>query len=311
MNKTSKVAVTSRSFSKHPVLREELLARYENVTFNDEGLKLVGEQLVDFLRGHDKAITALEKIDDNIFALLPELKVISKYGVGVDMIDIDALRRNNIRFGWKGGVNKRSVSEMTIACAISLLRHFSEANQEVRNGVWRQHIGHQLSNQVVGIIGFGHIGKDLGMLLSAFGTKVLAYDILNFPEYYEQYNITPVSLEELLKISDIVTLHVPLDDSTRNILSKDKLNLMKTSALLINHARGGLVDELELKLMLKEGRLAGAAFDVFSNEPPDDLELLNIPNFFVTPHIGGSAEEGILAMGRAAIDGLEDNSIPM
>ena len=114
-----------------------------------------------------------------------------------------------------------------------------------------------------------------------------------------------------MRVSDIVTLHVPLDESTNNILSADRLALMKPGALLVNTARGGLVDEDALKAMLQEERLAGAAFDVFASEPPADQELLTLPNFFSTPHIGGSSEEGILAMGRAAIRGLDINALPV
>ena len=106
--------------------------------------------------------------------------------------------------------------------------------------------------------------------------------------------------------SDVVTLHLPLDKSTENILNKEKMNLMKSSAILINHSRGGLLDELELKSMLTNGQLAGAALDVFSQEPPEDQELINLSNFLVTPHIGGSSEEAVLAMGRSAILGLDN-----
>jgi phosphoglycerate dehydrogenase-like enzyme len=310
MNKIDRIAVTSRSFSKHTILREELLSNYANVTFNDDGLKLLGDDLISFLKGHDKAITALEKIDSSVLSTLPQLKIISKYGVGLDMIDMSALQKHKVKLGWTGGVNRRSVSELTISCAIALLRHVPSANLEVRKGIWRQHIGRQISNLTVGIIGCGHIGKDLAKLLKGFGTKVLANDILEFPEFYAENDVRSVDIEILLKESDIVTLHVPLNDSTKNILNKDRMNLMKPSALLINHARGGLLDEVELKEMLKEGRLAGAALDVFNQESPDDAELLNLPNFLVTPHIGGSAEEGILAMGRAAIAGLDNNQIP-
>jgi phosphoglycerate dehydrogenase-like enzyme len=305
MNKTEKVAVCSRSFSKNAILRAELQARYEHVTFNDTGLQLEGDSLVAFLRGHDKAITALEKIDDVVLGQLPELKVIGKYGVGLDMIDMEAMRRHGKYLGWKGGVNRRSVSELVISFAIAMLRHVPGAQRDVLSGTWRQHVGRYLSGRTVGIIGCGHIGKDLAKLLRAFDCPILVNDIRSYPEFYALHNINAVTLETLLTQSDVVTLHVPLDGSTRGILDASRLALMKSDAVLINTARGGLVDELALKLMLKEDRLAAAAFDVFTIEPPQDYELLALPNFLVTPHIGGSAEEAILAMGRAAIDGLD------
>jgi len=305
MNSIDKIVVTSRSFSKHKVLRQELLSKYSNVKFNDEGLKLTGGDLIDFLEGADKAITALEVIDDSVLLTLPKLKVISKYGVGIDMIDTDALKKHNVKLGWTGGVNRRSVSELVISSAISLLRHILVANNEVKNGIWRQHIGRQLSDLTVGIIGCGYVGKDLAKLLKVFGSNVLAYDILDFPEFYQENSVTPVDIDTLLMNSDVVTLHLPLDDSTKNILNKERMSLMKPSAILINHSRGGLLDEFKLKSMLTNGQLAGAALDVFSQEPPEDQELINLSNFLVTPHIGGSSEEAVLAMGRSAIKNLD------
>lgn len=310
MKSKIKVAVCSRSFSKNPILRKELLERYPLATFNDAGLSLEGDSLVDFLKGHDKAITALEVINGEILEQLPELQVISKYGVGVDMIDMAAMRTYNKCFGWSGGVNCRSVSELVISFAIAMLRHVPAAHREVLSGTWRQHVGSYLSGRTVGIIGCGHIGKDLTPLLKAFGCKVIVNDIQDYPDFYAAEDIKPVSLEALLEQSDIVTIHTPLDDSTRGLLNAQRLSLLKPTAVLINAARGELVDEKELKKMLQEKRLAAAAFDVFAVEPPQDKDLLELPNFLVTPHIGGSAYEAILAMGRAAINGLDDNKIP-
>jgi D-3-phosphoglycerate dehydrogenase len=149
------------------------------------------------------------------------------------------------------------------------------------------------------------------MLLHAFDCEVLAYDIRDFPEFYAQWRVRPVALERLLGEAEIVTLHVPLDPTTANMLSAERLALMRPDAVLINAARGGLVDETALAAALKAGRLAAAAFDVFSTEPPQNDELLTIPNFLATPHIGGSSEEAIIAMGMAAIDGLESAGDPL
>ncbi|MDD5240748.1 MAG: phosphoglycerate dehydrogenase [Sulfuricella sp.] len=310
MNLTDKVAVCSRSFSRNTVLRAELIARYGHVTFNETGRQLEGDDLVEFLRGHDKAITALERIDDYILANLPELKVIGKYGVGLDMIDLDAMRRHGKHLGWTGGVNRRSAAELALSFAIAMLRHVPAAHREVLAGTWRQHMGGLLSGRTVGIIGCGHIGKDLVRLLQPFDCPILVNDIRHYGDFYAEFGIESLDLEELLTRADVVTLHVPLDDSTRGILTAERLALMKPTAILINAARGGLVDELALKQALIEKRLAAAAFDVFAEEPPQDVELLQLPNFLVTPHIGGSAEEAILAMGRSAIAGLDEHALP-
>jgi len=307
----SSVAVTSRSFARHPELRALVLEQYPDAKFNDEGLSLNGNSLIEFLSGHEKAITALEIIDDSILSQLPNLKVIAKFGVGLDMIDLHALKNYGIKLGWTGGVNKRSVSELVISFAVALLHRTVFANSEVRNGKWYQVKGSQLSDCTFGIIGCGHIGKDLIKLLKPFNCKILAHDILNFKEFYEKNAIKSVGIEELIKKSDVVTLHLPLDDSTRNIMNEERLQMLKSSAVLINLARGGLLDELALKKLLLEKKIAGAALDVFEIEPPIDKELSTLDNVLITPHIGGSTEEAILAMGIAAIDGLDNAKDPL
>lgn len=310
MNSVDKIAVCSRSFSNNPILRSELLNVYSNVTFNDAGRQLKGEELLEFLDGHDKAIVALEPMDDFVLSRLPQLKVVSKYGVGLDGIDMASMHKHGKFLGWTGGVNKRSVSELTLAFMLLMLRNLPNNNREVTSGIWRQNIGGMLSGRTVGIIGCGNIGKDLIEILRPFNCKVLVNDILEFREFYEHNMIVATSLDELLRVSDIITLHVPLDKTTRMMIGTSELKIMKSTAILINVARGGLVDELALKNAIQEGGIAGAAFDVFAEEPPLDQELLKLPNFFATSHIGGSSSEAILAMGRAAIAGLDVNKIP-
>lgn len=310
MNTEDTVAVCSRSFSRNEVLRKELLSRYANVTFNDTGTSLRGDDLVEFLSGATKAITALEEISENVLSQLPNLKVIGKYGVGTDMIDMRAMRRHGKYLGWTGGVNKRSVSEMCVSLMVAMLRHLPLANKKLIAGHWNQHVGGLLSGRTVGVVGCGFVGKDLIRLLRAWDCKFLAHDSLHFEDFYSGYNVQPVSLKELLSRSDVVSLHLPLNESTYNLIDREHLNYMKPSAILINAARGGLVDESEVKRMLKSNRLLGAAFDVFFTEPPEDLELLSLDNFFATPHLGGSSEEAIIAMGMSAINGLDDYSLP-
>jgi phosphoglycerate dehydrogenase-like enzyme len=296
------VAVTSRSFSRNEVLRAEMLERYEHVTFNDEGLSLDGDSLVDFLAGHPLAITALEKIDDAVLERLPDLRTISKVGVGIDMIDLEAMERHGVRLAWSRGTNARSVSELTLALMLALLRHLPSVTRLVREGEWRQVQGGTLTGRTVGIIGFGHVGRDLAGLLGAFSCRVLAYDIAppaDLPAHVERS-----SLESLLASSEIVTLHTVLSEDTRNLLDRERMSSMRPGALLINTSRGGLVDEGALYDALSSGHLAGAALDVFSSEPPGDHPLLGLDQVIVTPHIGGSTQEAVLAMGRAAIDGL-------
>ncbi len=298
------VAVTSRSFSRNEVLRAETLARYERVKFNDEGLSLDGDSLVDFLAGHPLAITALEKIDDEVLERLPDLEAISKVGVGIDMIDLEAMERHGVRLAWSRGTNSRSVSELALSFMLALLRHLPSVTKLARRGEWRQVQGNTLTGRTVGIVGFGHVGRDLAGLLSAFSCRVLAYDVAalaDLPAHVEQS-----SLESLLADSEIVTLHTVLSEDTRNLLDRERIDSMRSGALVINTSRGGLVDEEALYDALSSGHLAGAALDVFSSEPPGDHPLLGLDQVIVTPHIGGSTAEAVLAMGRAAIMGLAE-----
>lgn len=309
MNNVDKVAVCSRSFSVNKTLRSELLAKYKNVTFNDIGESLNGDSLIEFLKGHSKAITALETIDDYILSSLPELKVIGKYGVGLDMIDMQSMKRHGKYLGWTPGVNRRSVAELALSFALAITHRMIEANNEVLKKNWFQLKGNQLTNKTVGIIGCGNVGKDFIKLLKPFDCRILVYDIKDYSDFYKEYNVESLSLEKLLSVSDIVSLHIPHNKTTSKLISSEKISLMKKGSFLINTARGGIVDEDSLKEALKIGHLSGAAFDVFSQEPPTDIDLLNLPNFIATPHIGGSTVEAILMMGRAAIEGLESKKI--
>ena len=302
------VAVASHSFPKHPTLRRELLDRYPESKFNETGKPLKGEALIAFLQGHERAITGLERLDDAIFSALPALRVVSKYGVGLDMIDLAAARRHGIAIRWTAGVNRQSVAELTIAFMIALARNLMPLTREVRDGIWTHGGGRQLSSATVGLIGCGHVGKTVARLCRAFGARVLAHDIADYREFYSENTVTPVRLSQLLAESDFVTLHVPLDDSTRGMIGEAQFAAMKSGAFLINTARGGIVDEQALKRALIDHKLAGAAFDVFQNEPPADTELVMLPNFVGTPHVGASTTEAVLAMGRAAIAGLDDDS---
>lgn len=306
----TRIVVASKSFAANATLRAELSSKYPAVTFSDSPVVLDGDPLIALLRGHDRAIVGLERIDARVLAEVPELKVISKYGVGLDGIDVEELARRGVKLAWTGGVNRRSVAELTLGFAIALLHRVPEADLALRKGQFGKWIGRQLTGQTVGIIGCGFVGQDLVRLLAPFECRVLANDIRDYAEFYRAHNVTPVPLPELLRESDIVSLHVPLDQSTRGMIGAAELAEMRPGSFVINAARGGLVDEDALAAALERGHLAGAACDVFALEPDANPRLLSLPTFLGTPHIGGSTQEAQLAMGRAAIDGLENARVP-
>ena len=307
MNTKDMICVTSRSFSNNTVLKEELISVYKNVKFNTTGKSLQGADLKNFLLVGTKAIIALEPIDENLLSNLPDLKVISKFGVGLDSIDKQALKRHNVRLGWEPGVNKRSVAELVISFAISLVHRIPEALEVVNNGLWTQVIGNLLENKTIGIIGCGNIGQELIHLLKPFGCRILINDILDLTDVCLELNITQVSLDKLLMESDIISIHVPYDETTKMLLNKEKLKKVKLGAGIINLSRGGIIDENQLDKCVRDGNISGAFLDVLNDEPFISSRLASNPKIIITPHIGGSSEEAILAMGRAAIRGLEVN----
>ena len=304
MNNSDQIAVCSRSFSRNQQLKTELCSQFANVKFNDAGESLSGERLVKFLKDKNKAIVGLEVFSESVISRLPDLERISKYGVGLDMIDLEAMRKFGKRVAWSPGVNKRSVAELTLCLALSLSRNLPSAYENVRNGKWQQTVGQDISGKTVGIVGCGNIGQELVQLLRPFGCKILANDVQSYGTFFRTYGVMQVSLDYLLKEADVVTLHVPLNHSTKNIIGKRELGLMKRSAFLINTARGGLVDDDALIEFIEVGRIGGAALDVLEEEPPRKMVFQNRTQVIVTPHIGGSSEESILAMGRSAIHGL-------
>ena len=307
----ARIAVVASNFSNNPILRKELLAIHPDARFHDAYTLLSGDALIDFIGDADTVISALEPFDATIFEACPNLKLISKFGVGVNMLNFDDLVRYGVRVGWTGGVNKRSVSELALGYMLSALRNLPLSDRNMRKGdTWNRILGQELTGKTVGIIGCGHIGKDLVDILKPFRCRVLVNDILDFPEFYAKNNIEAVPLQTLLCEADIVSIHTPINESTYHLIGVDELALMKDTAVLINTARGGIIDEAALKDALKANQIGYAGIDPFEVEPAQDAELLNLPNVISTPHLGATTQQGNLAMGRAAIAGLSDNRLP-
>jgi phosphoglycerate dehydrogenase-like enzyme len=297
------VAVTSRSFSANATLRKNLLREFPGARFNDEGLRLEGESLVTFLSGAVGAIVGIERIDGFILAQLPKLRVLSKFGVGLDSIDLTEVRQRGIQLASTSGTNASAVAELTLLLTLGTLRRIPEAVSNVRSEQWVSVTGRLLEGKTVGLIGVGHVGKSLNRLLQPFGCSVLGYDVTKSPID----GISFVALDALLGESDVVCIHVPLTDTTKGMIGDRQLGLMKTDAVLVNTSRGGVIDESALLSALVLGKIAAAGLDVLETEPPRSWELVNHPKVFATPHIAGTSQESNLAMGIAAINGLIKN----
>jgi len=302
----ARIKVTSRSFSRHPILKQELLALFPNSLFNTDGPPTGLPNIVGFLKDADGVILGLEEMDRHVLQQLENVKMIAKYGVGLDNLDVSSARELGITIGWTGGVNKRSASEQALGFMLGLSRNLFFSSFPLKNGKWEKEGGTFLTGKTIGIIGCGHIGTDLIYLLQPFNCRIMICDILDKRGVVDTFGVTQVSLDELLAEADVVSLHVPLTELTQGMVNEEFLQKMKPTAYLINNSRGPVVNQKALKNALQEKKIAGAALDVFESEPPDDLEFLALPNLMVTPHIGGNANEAVLAMGRSAISHLKE-----
>lgn len=304
------VAVASRSFSETAELRMELGNHFKEVRYNDSGRTLAGQELIDFATETEAMIVGLERIDEALLESLPNLRYLSKYGVGLNNIDFESCRERQITVLHSPGVNSYCVSELALSSAIHLLHRAPESQESLREGIWQQHRGRDLRGAVVGIIGCGHVGKQLVRLLNPFDCKVLVFDKVNNDEFNKRWGVHQVSLDQLLIESDVLTIHLPLDDSTRGMISETRISMMKPTAVLLNYARGGILDEDATALRLQQGLLAGVAIDVYNSEPQIESPLIGMSKVLSTSHIGGSTEQAVMAMGSAAIKQLVDVYFP-
>ncbi|MBU2019057.1 MAG: phosphoglycerate dehydrogenase [Bacteroidetes bacterium] len=298
-----RVAVTSPSFSKHPVLIQKMNELFPEAKLNSLGDIFSKEELISYLKGYEAVIVGLDPIDKEVIDALPSLKIVSKYGVGLNNIDIEYCKSKNIAIGWTGGVNRLSVAEMCLGNMITLIRNITPSSRNLAEMQWIKNGGEQLTGKRIGIIGLGFIGKELIRLLQPFNCEIWVNDIVYDEEFVMKYNLQKKTKEEMYQNCRIISIHTPLTDATNKMISEKELSMMATGTILLNSARGGIVNELDLMKELKSNRLL-AALDVFEIEPPEDSDFLKLKNLVATPHIGGNAKEAVEAMGLSAIEHL-------
>ena len=300
------VTVTSPSFSKNKILQDKIYKLFPEAKLNLEGKIFNQADFIEYIKDSEAIIVGLDEINSDVLDECKNLKLISKYGVGLNNIDIEACKIRNITIAWTGGINKLSVAEMALGFMLMFARNLYISSNELKNGLWNKSAGFQLSGKTIGIIGLGHTGKEIVRLIKPFGCKVYANDIIAQDEYCNLNNINEVTKDEIFKNSDFVTINTPYNENTKNMVDLDILQSMKKSAYIINIARGGIINETDLKYALKNKIIAGAAIDAYVEEPPTDYEFLKLPNLICTPHIGGNSKEAVEAMGISAINHLKD-----
>lgn len=299
-----RILVTARSFRKLSGPHRELLeqAGYEIVE-PEQDRPLEPSELAPLLADVDGAILGLDRVTAAALQDARCLKVISRFGVGVDEIDLQAATARGIVVTVTPGANSIAVAELTVALMLALKRHLRFHDQVVREGRWDRRMGSELAGEVLGLVGFGRIGREVARRARAFDMRILFTDPEPPPQTVAaELQAEPREFDDLLATSDIISLHLPLTQTTRGLIGERQLQQMKTSAVLVNTARGGLVDETALFHALQQGHIAGAAFDVFDREPPGDSPLLRLENFIGTPHIGSATQQSTLRMGLMAAE---------
>ena len=284
-----KILITTSSFNlnDNPHLSAIKNEGFE-IVCNPYGRRLSEEEVTGLLKKNVVGMIAgVEPLTCNALKSACDLKVISRCGIGMDNVDVETARELGILVSNTPDGPVCAVAELAISLMLSVLRRVSEADRNIRGGDWKPLMGGLLSAQKVGVIGYGRIGRKVSQLLRAFGAEVMMYDS---QQVTPDKRIKACSLDDLLSNSDIVTLHLPCDSSTKHVINRDRISIMKPGAILINTARGGLVDEDALLEALKSGHLSGSGLDVFSEEPYTG-PLRTMPQVVLTAHMGSYARE--------------------
>ena len=295
--------VTPTSYGKNdPRLKTELEALTGSVTYNPTGKPLSSNEVSDLLQGVDGYIAGLDVIDRSALAKADKLKVISRYGVGVDNVDLEAVKEKGIVVTNTPGANSVSVAELALSLILALARQIPDAVQAVRQGKWPRLNGISLEDKTIGILGLGAIGKKLARRLAGFDCHLLAYDPFADTTFAIENGITLESLDKVIEKSDFISLHLPLLPETRGLVNAAFLAHMREGAFIINTSRGEIVDETALLHALESGHLRGAGLDAFMVEPPDPANpLLQLPQVVATPHLGAQTDGATSNMGWFAM----------
>jgi len=301
-----KVLLTTTSFQDIPGAHHQLLA--------DAGLELVTErgplsesQMLELVGDFDAILCGDDEITGSVIdQALPKLKVISKYGIGLDKIDTEYVSAQNIPLTFCPGVNHTTVAEHTFALMLALFRKIVEEANYVASGQWVRVTGNEIMGKAISIVGLGRIGKEVAVRAEAFGMKIFAFDLYWDEEFAKKYSIHRCdSITDCLASGDVVSLHVNLTDETRDLINQSSLHAMKKGVIILNCARGELVNTADLLQSLDSGQVAGYGADVLDQEPPSpDHPLLKAPNTVITPHIGSRTYESVQRQATMAANNL-------
>jgi len=276
------------------------------LAFNSTGKPFSEDELIAQLDGCVGCIAGLDPFSKRVIESAAGLKVISRYGTGVDNVDLAAARAKGVVVCKTPGVNSQAVAELAIALLLCLARQVPMLDRKTREGYWVRSVGVELHKKTLGIVGLGAVGKRTARLAAGFSMRVLACDPNIDLEYAQANGIIPADFDTVLRESDFLSLHLPLNNETRHIMSAEAMRNMKRGAIIINTARGGLIDEAAACELLRSGHLDGLGLDVYEEEPPQHSPLLELENVVFTPHTAAHTNEATAAMAALSVQNLID-----
>ncbi|MDO5552153.1 MAG: phosphoglycerate dehydrogenase [Planctomycetia bacterium] len=302
-----KILVTPTSFLKpqNAEARRLLEAFADEIVYNDLGVPLKESEILSRLNNVDGYIAGLDYITTDVVRQMPEsLKVISRYGVGVERVDIKECTQRGIKVTNTPGANSVAVCELAFGLMIAAARNITRLHQTVEHSQWVRNEGVELCGKTLGIVGLGAIGKKLAIRAIAFGMNVIAYDPCFDMDFAKQFRIAEKRLDGIFAESDFISLHVPLNDKTHHMINEKSITKMRPGIVIINTARGGIIDEAAVAVALKSGKIGGIGLDAFEEEPLKDSPLIGLDNVVLTPHTGAHTGEAVQTMGTMAVKNL-------
>ncbi len=302
--KIYKILVTPRSFGG--VAKEKLEGYAKEVIYNDSNAILDQDKLIPLVQDVDGIIAGLDYYTEDVLNAAKKLKVISRYGAGTDRVDAETANKRKIVVTNTPGANADAVADLVFGLMLAVSRKICLASQKLKSGQYGKISGTEVYSKNIGVIGTGRIGKKVIDRARGFSMEIMAYDIKPDYHFARKMGFEYVSLERIYRNCDFISLHAPLTEDTRHIINGDSITKMKDGVIIINTARGGLIDEDELYKAVKSGKIGGIGLDVFEKEPPDKSELLKFANVVATPHIAAHTKEAINNMGTMAVTNLID-----
>jgi D-3-phosphoglycerate dehydrogenase len=301
---TWRVLATPRTFAGDERAEQLLQEAGCQLIRNPYGRLLTEDEMITLISEIDGIIIGLDPLSERVLERATRLKVISKYGVGLDNIDIAAATARKIPVAFTPGTNSAAVAELAFGLMLDAARQISASDRQIRQGQWGRFSGTQLWGKTLGLIGTGQIGQQLALRARGFEMPILCYDVHPDYSWAERMGASYVTLPELLRRSDFVSLHIPLNSATHHLIGGAELEMMKPTAIIINTSRGGIIDEEALYKALSEKRLRAAGLDVVECEPPENTPLAQLDNVVLTSHIGAHTSEASAAMSLLAAENV-------